>query len=74
MGAGPVGKDLLGKNHEVASVSWPGRAIAIAECGLKNKCPKKSEIHNSKSEMGRPVLFTQNPAKGGTLGRAGGLP
>jgi len=33
--------------------------LQIAECGLKNKGPKKSEIHNSKSEMGRPMLFTQ---------------
>jgi hypothetical protein len=33
--------------------------IADFRCGLKNKGPKKSEIHNSKSEMGRPMLFTQ---------------
>ena len=26
LGARPGGKDLLGKNHEAASVSWPGRA------------------------------------------------
>jgi hypothetical protein len=26
---------------------------------LKNKGFKKSEIHNSKSEMGGPMLFTQ---------------
>jgi hypothetical protein len=32
--------------------------MSIAECGLKNKTPK-SEIHNSKSEMGRPMLFAQ---------------
>jgi len=26
MGAGPGGKDLLGKNHKAASISWTGRA------------------------------------------------
>jgi hypothetical protein len=28
----------------------------------------KSEIRNSKLKMGRPMLFTQNPAQGGTTG------
>jgi len=32
--------------------------LGIAECGLKKKTPK-SEIRNSKSEMGRPMLFAQ---------------
>jgi hypothetical protein len=32
----------------------------IAECGLKNKGPKESEISNSKSEMERPMLFACN--------------
>ncbi len=27
LGARPVSKDLLGKNHEAASFSWPRRAI-----------------------------------------------
>jgi hypothetical protein len=32
--------------------------MSIAECGLKKKTPK-SEIGNSKSEMGGPMLFAQ---------------
>jgi hypothetical protein len=32
--------------------------MSIAECGLKKQTPK-SEICNSKSEMGRPMLFAQ---------------
>jgi hypothetical protein len=32
--------------------------MSIAECGLKKKTPK-SEIGNSKSEMGGPILFAQ---------------
>jgi len=32
--------------------------MSIAECGLKKKT-LKSEIHNSKSEMGRPMLFAR---------------
>jgi len=59
--------------------------MSIAECGLKKKTPK-SEIRNSKSEMGRPMLFAQKllalrlqpklPGKMsnfGFLGRDGGL-
>jgi hypothetical protein len=39
---------------------------------IKNKTPK-SEMRNSKSEMGRPMLFAQNPAKGGTPGHNPGI-
>jgi len=60
--------------------------MSIAECGLKKKTPK-SEIRNSKSEMGRLMLFAQKvlalepqpkhsrPAKlDGFPSTAGGLP
>jgi hypothetical protein len=62
LGARPGGKDLLDKNHEAPSISWPGGppncGMSIAECGLKKKTPK-SEIRNSKSPMERPMLFVQ---------------
>ena len=35
--------------------------MRIEDCGMRieKQRPKKSEIHNSKSEMERPMLFAQ---------------
>ena len=62
-GSRPGGKDLLGKNHEAASIfmdqAGPRNCeFLIAECGLKKKT-LKSEIRNWKSEIGGPMLFAQ---------------
>ena len=42
--------------------------LLIAECGLKKKIPK-SEIRNSKSEMGRPTLFAHDGLASGPQAR-----
>ena len=32
----PGVKDVARRNHEAASIPWPGRATTIADCGLRN--------------------------------------
>jgi hypothetical protein len=48
--ARPGGKELLGKNHEAASISWARRAMEMrnVECGMRNeKKTKKFRIPHS---------------------------
>jgi len=71
--AKPGGKELLGKNHEAASVSWTGRAnplTPVGRCslwvGATGRSPDRpAPFCGSRSKPpgkgpARPMLFTQN--------------
>ena len=64
-GARPGGKDLLGKNHEAASISWTRRAIEMrnADCGMRIE-KEDSKIRNPQFEIrnskGRCFLRTSS--------------